>query len=87
MMQYDASAKEELTKKISRYRELVPGAEATEDDVYGGYENNDTPFYDKQKADVVESSKPYVPDGMLETVMKFSSGSQLATDGYDLWFI
>lgn len=87
MMQYDASVKEELTKKISKYKELAPGSSTAEDDVYGGYDNDNAPFYDKQRAEVDQAAEPYVPDGMLESIMQFGSGSKLATDGYDLLFI
>lgn len=87
IMKYDAATKEEITKQISKYKELAPGSAVTEDDVYGGYDNNDAPNYDKQKANINESSKPYIPDGMAECIIEFSSRSKLTTDGYDLWFI
>ncbi len=71
---------EEVAKKKSLYKD-------NEDAAYGGYDNDQT-FYDdkEQKHRRNVSDLTYLTDGQYIDIMRFACGSRLVTDGYDLLF-
>lgn len=59
----------------------------SEDKVYGGY-SGVSDSYDRERLEVAQhGSYAYVDDGSAADIMRFTSGSRLVTDGYDLIFV
>lgn len=78
---FDNAASEVISKKISEYPN-------NEDDIYGGYERNQ-PYQDINN--ISESKKQILLDsisdsGSLISIMEFSNGAALKTNGFDLFF-
>ena len=77
----DNSASEVIAKKISEYPN-------NEDEIYGGYERNEV----YQDINLVPESKKKIlidsisDSGSLISIMEFSSGAALKTNGFDLYF-
>lgn len=79
-MRYDQTVREEITKKISVYDE-------DEDKVYGGYERHDLEYDHTKPNPETHEKYDYIEDGTALDILRFSSGSRLVTNGYDLIFI
>lgn len=78
---FNNAVDEAIGKEIGEYDETHS------DDVYGGYDREETP-YDKQKVDNTSSEDCiFIDDGTYLNVFKFFDGSSLETDGYDLYFV
>lgn len=78
-LDFNSVLDEQVTRKISKYDD-------NEDAVYGGYENDHTDFDKRQVDGAKDKDYDYIPDGSAIVIHEFACGSQMVTDGYELYF-
>ena len=85
---YDAVVQEEVAKDVSLYDDIDAEKGVQEDYAYGGYDGV-IDKYDKQDVRIAKKLEKYEFTYGMESIdiMKFSCGSRLVTDGYDLVFV
>lgn len=81
---YNQLIDSKIVERISKYDVL--SGDIKEDDVYGGMDNVITE-YDAQKPIPGRTPCDFIDDGTAIDLIRFSVGSRLVTDGYDLLFM
>lgn len=83
---YEDVVQEEVAKKVSYYDPLKADSEVMEDAVYGGYQGVVAEFDKLDQRRYVAERWDFVETGTYIDIMRFSCGSRLVTDGFDLIF-
>lgn len=84
MHKYNSAVDEEVAEAVSMYDTL--SGNVKEDAVYGGYDGL-IDEYDKQAPGPYHEKYDFIDDGTAIDLIRFSIGSRLVTNGYDLLFM
>lgn len=83
---YDAVVQEQAAENVSKYEDIDPDKNISQDAVYGGYDGV-VDRYDKQGAAVNHVKYDFIEGVQCLDIMRFGCGSRLVTDGYEIVFV